>query len=91
MFIGHLRSRIVEIHKPKLPAEGGYMEMPIHVENTAIERSGAPWSFVSREIAVHLQQAILDTGIPREMWIFQPSDEAKKAFNLDFDATPMGV
>ena len=73
MFVGHIRSRIVEVHKPSERPEGGYAEMPVHVDDKSIADSGAPWSFVSKEIAIHLQQAILDTGMPRELWSFYPS------------------
>ena len=31
-------------------------------------RGSDPWGFIRREIAIHLAQAVLDTGVPKEHW-----------------------
>lgn len=90
MLIGHLRTGVIEKHLPNLPAEGGQFEMKITIPEPEISASGSPWSFVSREIAIHLQQAILDTTVPREFWVFYPTTEIQRRFELPTNAIPMG-
>ncbi len=82
MFIGTLCTDIVEKHEFGLLAEGGQFTIKVAVENDYIEKSGSPKTYVLREIAIHLAQAIQDTGVPREFWYFESSLEAQKEFEL---------
>lgn len=90
MLIGHLRTGVIEKQEPNSPLEGGFFEIEIRVPKPDIEASGAPWSFVAKEIGVHLAQAMQDTTVPRNFWMFYPTTEAQKMFNLPTDAIAMG-
>lgn len=82
MLLGHIRSKILEKREQGQKNEMGVFEMPVSVDLSKVQRSGAPWSYCAKEIAVHLVQAMVDTKLPRDLFVFEPSQKAQKMFNL---------
>lgn len=77
-----LYTDVVEMRAPGAPTEGGVFELEVLIDETEMRKSGAPQSFFFRELAMHLAQAMLDTGIPRQYWWAEFTNEARTRFNL---------
>ena len=77
-----LTTRPLEIQLPKTPAEGGVFEVEVWVDELTMRKSGAPQTYFFREMALHLAQAMLDTGVPAEYWYAEFKTDALIRFNL---------
>ena len=88
--VATLRTDPIEAHQRYGPPEGGFFEIEVNMNRTAIGLSRDPWGLVKREIATHLAQAILDTGVPKEYWTAEFHSEIAKEFNLP-QRTRMGI
>lgn len=84
-----LFSDVVEMRSPMGPTEGGQFEVPVNVDEIKMLNSGSPQSWFFRELALHLAQAMVDTGIAREYWYVKFTREARIRFNLP-EVTRMG-
>ena len=82
LHLATLVTQPLETQVPGQPAEGGVFEIEVWVDDLALRKSGAPKTYFFRELAVHLQQAMLDTGVPREYWWAQFTQDAQIMFNL---------
>ena len=68
---GTLRTVILEQGDTK-QRQGGVFEMPVALDwSQMIYFDPKKWAF--RELGIHLAQAIQDTGVSREYWVFNPS------------------
>lgn len=62
--------------------EIGQFELYVRIEVGKLRASGDKPGLVKKTIGQYLGSAMLDTQSPVEMWRFQPSEEAKRDFNL---------
>ena len=71
--------------------EIGNFELQVRLEIGKLLASGDKPGLVKKTIGQHLGHAMISTESPLEMWRFQPSEQAKKDFNLrsiNFGSTP---
>jgi len=72
----------IEKHEPNTPAELGEFNMPVEIDRAVMKNSGSPKEYFFKEIAVHLAQAMVTTGVPREYWYIKFPPEVQRMFNL---------
>ena len=77
-----LYTDIVELRTPGEPTEGGTFEMPVEIDTDVLRKEPSPKTYFFREIGIHLSQATLETGIPREYWNISFEPIARREFNL---------
>lgn len=82
LHMGTLSTQPLEIQTPGEPAEGGVFEVEVYIDDLTLRKSGAPKEYFFRELAIHLAQAMKDTGVPREYWWCKFSKDAQIMFNL---------
>lgn len=82
LHLATLSTQVVETRKLGEPLEGGVFEVEVYVDDLALRKSGSPKEFFFRELAIHLAQAMKDTGVPREYWWCKFSQDAQIMFNL---------
>ncbi|TXH48640.1 MAG: hypothetical protein E6Q97_24365 [Desulfurellales bacterium] len=82
LHLATLSTQVVEMRTPETPLEGGVFEVEIFVDDVDLRKSRAPKEFFFRELAIHLAQAMMDTGIQREYWWCRFSKDAQIMFNL---------
>lgn len=84
MLIATIRSRIMERVAPNLPAEGGFFELAVEVDEFALNYSGRPKELIKTAVAQHLAQCIKETGVPlgEGVWTVTFTDKVKKRTNL---------
>jgi hypothetical protein len=80
-FIGTLFTPPVQDHNAE-EFEIGNFELPVRLEFGKLLASGDKPGLVMKTIGQHLAHAVLSTQSPMTMWRFQPSEDAKKDFNL---------
>lgn len=82
MYIGTLFTEVIEKHEFQRPLEGGVFEIRVHVPKAHIDKSGDPFKYVMRQIAINLANGVHRTTVPKEFWNIRFSREIQRAFNL---------
>lgn len=82
MILGTLRSRIIEKHKPDIPAEGGFFEVEVSLDESFLQKSGDVKAYAYKTIGMHLATAIKSTEIPVEYWTFEFSERAARRYGF---------
>lgn len=77
-----LYTDVLEMRSPLGPTEGGQMTLEVEVNEMSMKHSGDPQRYFFRELALHLAQGIVDTGIERQYWYVVFTHEARTRFNL---------
>lgn len=77
-----LTTEPLELRRMSAPTEIGVFEVEIEIDKVKMRNSGDPFGFFKHELALHLAQAILDTGVPRENWYVVFEKETQIMFNL---------
>ena len=89
-FIGTLFTPPVQDHSNDSVMDIGNFEQEVCLDIARLLTDADKPGLVRKTIGQHLASAILATEVPHEMWRFQPSEDAKKDFNLpavNFGAT----
>lgn len=79
--IGQLFTPPVQDHDAE-EFEIGNFELYVRIDRKVLRRDPDKLGLVKSTIAAHLASACRDTKSLPEMWRFQPTEEAKRDFNL---------
>lgn len=82
LHLATLFTDVLEDHRKGLVPETGRFEIEVYVNEKAMLKSGDPRGYAFKEIGIHLQQAILDTTVPKEFWYAKFPAKVCRAFNL---------
>lgn len=80
-FIGTLFTPPIQDHDAE-EFEIGAFEQEVRLDIDKLLASGDKPGLVRKTIGRYLASAMIHTQSPRDMWRFQPSEQAKKDFNL---------
>lgn len=88
--IGQLFTPPIQDHAAQ-DFEIGNFEVEVRLEIGRLTADSDKLGLIKKTIGQHLAVAMMSTQVPAEMWRFQPSERAKKDFNLtsiNFGAMP---
>lgn len=80
-YIGQLFTPPIQDHSAD-DFEIGNFEVDVRIEVGRLWADSDKPGLVRKTVGQYLARAILSTQVPTEMWRFQPSEQAKKDFNL---------
>ncbi len=92
--LGHIRCHIlnnavIENMFGEINEETGFFETELFVDTFDLNNSSAPRDWVNTKIGVAVYAGIEQTGIPKDKWVYYPSDFARKHFDFP-EKVPMG-